>query len=175
MPWGSPAHSINLGQLYCSTFPVSSLYPLFICKFGKKLQRRVLASLCLSVRKCHSDSHWPAFRKIQFLSQSGNSQIFTEHIFHCHVRYTRHFCMVCQISPFHKLLSNCFMFQPSLILTSLPSSSKQSLSSVLQLLKPLCIYALHHVFQTPRPFSSPIFHQPNIVCSAAHITKLPVL
>jgi len=63
----------------------------------------------------------------------------------------------------------------SLIFTSDPSSSKWSLSFGLQLLKPLSIYELHSLFQTPRSFSSPVFHQPNIVCSAAHITKLPVL
>jgi len=49
MSWRSPAHNINLGQLSCSTFPVSSLYPLFICMFGKKLRRQLLVRyVCLS-------------------------------------------------------------------------------------------------------------------------------
>ena len=39
----------NVGQLSCCTFPDSSLYPLFICQFRKKLRKPVLASLCLSI------------------------------------------------------------------------------------------------------------------------------
>ena len=39
----------NEGQLSGFTFPVSSLYPLLICKFRKKFRKPVLASLCLSI------------------------------------------------------------------------------------------------------------------------------
>ena len=72
-------------------------------------------------------------------------------------------------------LNESFSFQWSLIFKSVPSSSKWPLSFRLQLLKPLSVYALHRLFQTPRPFSSAAFHQPDIDCSAAQIKKLPVL
>ena len=39
----------NVGQLSFSTVTVSSLHPLLICQFGKKLRKPVLAPLCLSV------------------------------------------------------------------------------------------------------------------------------
>ena len=145
-------------------------------KETSKVSISFVTPICLSV--CPQVSQWlslPGFCKICFLRQSGNSQIFTEFFLLYHVRYTWHFCMLCQIGPFHKLLTNFFRFHWSFIFEYVPSSSKLSLYFGLQLLKPLSIYALHRVFRTPRPFSSPVFHQPNIVCSAAHITKLPAL
>jgi hypothetical protein len=85
------------------------------------------------------------------------------------------FFVLCQISPFHKLSSNFFRFWWTLIILSIPKSSKWSFSFWINLLKSVYIYALHRLFRTPQPFSSPLFHKPNIVCSGSHTTKLPVL
>ena len=54
------------------------------------------------------------------------------------------------------------------------SSTKWSLSFGLNVLKPICIYALYRMFHTSRPFTSPLFHQPNIPWWAQHILRLPL-
>ena len=149
---------INVDQLSRSTFPLSLRFIHFLlCTFRKKFRRPILASLCLSVSP--QVSQRLSMSRISHYSFPELVRKFSYFYWTCILITTFStrvfYCILCRISPFHKLIYNLLRFLWVLILPSVSVSSKRYLSFALNLLKSICIFVLHPIYVLHLVFHKP--------------------